>query len=61
MKKRRDLADRLRRSMLPVWLQRIIVYLIGPAHKVAETTEEAADELDEFGRILFAVPGYGTC
>ena len=51
--------------MLPAWLRRVWVYLRALLKEMKVPPEGVGhhldDELDEFGRVLFAAPGYGTC
>ena len=48
-------------ARLPRWLLRqLLIYIFGRS-EADDAPVPASDELDEFGRMLFADPGYGTC
>jgi hypothetical protein len=54
-------------EILPAWIRDLWVHVFaggaldpvgkGPENKI----DSFGDQLDEFGRVLFAAPGYGTC
>lgn len=61
MRKVGSLKIEVQFTMLPRWLQRFWVYLFSGASAEAADRDAGDDGRDEFGRVLFAMPGYGTC
>jgi hypothetical protein len=60
-------SDPSARLMLPSWINKIWIYVFGKHHLTAPATTAVSAAvakdagLDEFGRVEFAMPGFGTC
>jgi hypothetical protein len=59
-----EASKRYARGMIAEWLIRMIsIHFLTPFRptlQVMESTGAACDR-DEFGRVLFPIPGYGSC